>query len=550
MNINEINKSTIFSISFKSAVFSSISRKILPICFFILFGIILQVMPYFNWNFTTLPGNLDTLFNRYVMEHGYRWLTGQEPSFWNAPFFYPAPLTLAYSDCHAGNLVFYAMFRFFGFSPDGAIQCWILLQYVLNFLACNWLLRHLGFSTFAACLGSYLYAFGMPVTAQIGHIQLLPRFMIPVAFGLAYSFWKNPNTGQLALLALAVCWQFASSIYLGTLLILFMVVFFVLMGIYDRHRKDWRKLLIGVDREPLYRLLILIVSIAFFQQLFTPYIEVWQTLNLTQPLSIRLLLLPHIKSYLLPGSDCFFWQWLYPLISIESFKNEHSLFAGLAALIATIAAAWALLCVKHRNPLLYAIFISWLILVIFSLQIGDFSIYKLLRQYILGLNSLRSMTRIILILLLCQAIFIAWLADHFLSRKQHIMLALFTVILILEGAVLKTEMYYNKATEQHNINSLAVELAKLPSNVLFIKFPESLEAEMKTNLYAMLAAQQCNNLFTINGYSGHNPPGWFIYGWQAEKNNYHLDLWRKISGKIFYPEDPMAPWRRTLYIIQ
>ena len=89
---------------------------------FFLAGVLLQLMPYFGWNFSTLPGTLDTLFNRYVLEHGYLWLMGEEPSFWNAPFFYPAPLALAYSDCHAGNLPFYALFRIAGFGPDGALH--------------------------------------------------------------------------------------------------------------------------------------------------------------------------------------------------------------------------------------------------------------------------------------------------------------------------------------------------------------------------------------------------------------------------------------------
>lgn len=156
-------------------------------------GILLQLMPYFGWNFSTLPGSLDTLFNRYVLEHGYLWLMGEEPSFWNAPFFYPAPLALAYSDCHAGNLPFYALFRIAGFTPDGALQCWILLQYLLNFAACVWMLRKLEFSPLAAAAGGYLFTFAMPVTAQLTHIQLLPRFPIPLAFGALWLFWKKPN---------------------------------------------------------------------------------------------------------------------------------------------------------------------------------------------------------------------------------------------------------------------------------------------------------------------------------------------------------------------
>ena len=38
-----------------------------------------------------IPGGFDDArFNMYVLEHGYRWLTGLDKSFWSTPFFYPA----------------------------------------------------------------------------------------------------------------------------------------------------------------------------------------------------------------------------------------------------------------------------------------------------------------------------------------------------------------------------------------------------------------------------------------------------------------------------
>ena len=41
---------------------------------------------------TENPGDLiDGRFNNYVLEHGWLVLTGRQPSFWDAPFFYPSP---------------------------------------------------------------------------------------------------------------------------------------------------------------------------------------------------------------------------------------------------------------------------------------------------------------------------------------------------------------------------------------------------------------------------------------------------------------------------
>lgn len=514
---------------------------------FFLLGILLQLMPGFGWDFSMLPGTIDTLFNRYVLEHGYLWLMGEEPSFWDAPFFYPAPLALAYSDCHAGNLPFYALFRIIGFGPDGALQCWILLQYLLNFAACCWLLRKLEFSPLATAAGSYLFTFAMPVTAQLTHIQLLPRFPIPLAFGAAWLFWKQPKLRFFALLVGALFWQFACSIYLGTLLFLTLAVLFCCLAIRDRKRPDWRRLLLGGGHEILYRMLLLVAAAAILQlYLFPPYLVVWRMLNLTQPLSIQLLLLPHLSSHLLPAGDAVCWQWLHNLIPIDAYKDEHALFVGAAALAATIAAAWTILRAPRKNPLLLITFLCWLLLIAFSLQIGEFCLYKTLRGIIPGLNSLRSMTRIILVLLLFQAIFVAWAVDRLKDGKFKRWLWLFLPVLVAEGMVLQSQYRYDKAAEQAKVDRIAAQLKELPPRSVFFYLPAP-EETGDFNLYAMLAAQQ-TGMVTVNGYSGHNPPGWFPYGRPTPQNwQDALRQWQQLSGKIFFPEDPAAPWKIRLH---
>lgn len=517
---------------------------------FFLAGVLLQLMPVFGWNFSTLPGSLDTLFNRYVLEHGYLWLMGEEPSFWNAPFFYPAPLALAYSDCHAGNLPFYALFRIAGFAPDGALQCWILLQYLLNFAAGVWMLRKLEFSPLAAAAGGYLFTFAMPVTAQLTHIQLLPRFPIPLAFGALWLFWKKPDLRCFTLLIGALFWQFACSIYLGTLLLLALAVLFCCLAIRDWKRKDWRQVLLGDGHEILYRVLLLVAAAAILQlYLFPPYLVVWRMLNLTQPFSIQLLLLPRLSSYLLPAGDAVCWQWLHNQIPIDAYKDEHALFTGIAALTTTLAAAWALCRKRERHPLLLSAFLCWLILIVFSLQIGDFCLYKTLRGIVPGLNSLRSMTRIILVLLLFQAIFVAWAVDRLKDGKFKRWLFLFLPVLILEGMVLHPQYCYDKKQEQAKVDRIAAQLKELPPRSVFIRFADPPEPGPETNLYAMLAAQQ-TGMITVNGYSGHNPPGWFLLGWPEEKDRQSaLRQWQKLSGEVFFQQDPAAPWKIRLYRI-
>src|SRR5262249_28322940 len=73
--------------------------------------------------FEFLPGDIaDNRINNYVLEHGYRYLTGRDDSFWDAPMFYPVPQATAFSDAHIGMLPFYATMRAGGLSPEESFQ--------------------------------------------------------------------------------------------------------------------------------------------------------------------------------------------------------------------------------------------------------------------------------------------------------------------------------------------------------------------------------------------------------------------------------------------
>src|SRR6516225_123977 len=86
-----------------------------------------------------IPGGWgDAVFNMYVLEHGYRWLMHLDSSFWSAPFFYPAPNVITYSDNHLGSLLFYFVFRIFGAGRETALQLWAVTIFALNYFV-TWL---------------------------------------------------------------------------------------------------------------------------------------------------------------------------------------------------------------------------------------------------------------------------------------------------------------------------------------------------------------------------------------------------------------------------
>ena len=59
-----------------------------------------------------LPGDTaDNILNIYILEHGYRCLTGQDQSFWDVPMYYPSRGVTAWWDAHLGMLPVYSCMR-------------------------------------------------------------------------------------------------------------------------------------------------------------------------------------------------------------------------------------------------------------------------------------------------------------------------------------------------------------------------------------------------------------------------------------------------------
>src|SRR5262249_23094163 len=137
-----------------------------------------SILPYFGWSFHSFPGDVwDNRLNNYLLEHGYKWITGQtSASFFDAPFFYPARASIRYSENFLGSLPFYIPWRLLGFDRETSFQIWIILGYMLNYLAAAWVLKKLRFHWFAALAGAYVFAFSQAVLTHSWHIQLHYRF--------------------------------------------------------------------------------------------------------------------------------------------------------------------------------------------------------------------------------------------------------------------------------------------------------------------------------------------------------------------------------------
>ena len=150
-----------------------------PISCWIL-GLWLSFYPTLLSGFALVQGDLgDARFNHYVLEHGFRWISGdpRHASFWDFSFFYPTPLVGSYGDVLLGVAPLYWMLRFAEQSPDTSFQLWQVAVLSLNYLSFYLLLRHLlGYTWWACGCGAFLFAFGSVRTVHFLHPQFLPQF--------------------------------------------------------------------------------------------------------------------------------------------------------------------------------------------------------------------------------------------------------------------------------------------------------------------------------------------------------------------------------------
>ncbi len=130
-------------------------------------------------------------------------------------FFYPYPDTIAFGDNLLGSAPIYAIFRYLGLDRESAFQGWYAVGYALNFLAASYVLTRMRFRPWATGVAAFFFAFGLPMTAQDAHVQLLYRFGVPLA---CFFFWQMVETPRSWALVAAIfwsVWQLYLTIYAG-----------------------------------------------------------------------------------------------------------------------------------------------------------------------------------------------------------------------------------------------------------------------------------------------------------------------------------------------
>jgi hypothetical protein len=467
----------------------------------------------------TVPGGLsDSRFNMYVLEHGYRWLMHLDKSFWSAPFFYPAPNTIAYSDNHLGSLLFYSGFRILGSSRESAFGFWAITIFALNYLVTLVVLRIQKFHPLAAISSAYLFTFPLLMAGQMDHMQLAPRFMVPVAFWMAQLFIESGKGRFLGLLLAACAYQIYLGIYIGYFLILCLIPFCAFIFLY---RKQWlvmRSFLAHatagavVRRSLIYGGFLVAFGLVLLPMAI-PYYEVQQEIG-RRAWEEVVPMLPRWQSYLFAPLSVVWGEMLRFGDSLPT-PGEHELFVGLLPCLGMIVLAYLLW--KRKLGVSESMFaLAMMSVLIFSfvltIYLLGFSLYRYAWQYLPGAGGIRGVSRIMLVLIYPMAFIFGLSVTHainnWLDARAKWIRVLFglgvLMLLVLDQAARVPSMSIVECVAR--IEKMKSEIGNSGRTVLWLNDTNG-EHFVLRHLDAMLTGQDLG-LNVVNGYSSLGPNGY------------------------------------------
>lgn len=476
-----------------------------PFLFGLLVGLIIMPISLMGCNLAYYPGDLgDSRFNLYILEHGYKFLTGQISEYWNAPFMYPEPNVISYSDNLLGTVPVYGFFRVLGFEIFTAFQLWFVSLFILNYTCFYFFAKWLFKNRYAAIIGAFIFAFALSNQASMTHVQVMPRFFLPLALWMILRFSEDFKPKYFFLALLLMTAELYASVYLGLLTFLTGGILMLISAVVSH-----RKLIPRMQNKRWWVLIIssVIINLGCILLLMLPYISRSGTVVKTAYIEI-LQSIPVPISYLYSKGGTLVWQFLSTIGSDLPNPWNQQLFPGAIAFFSFfILLGFFLFRRKYLSKPVILLFSTGLIIIILFIRFGDYTLYRMV--YTLpGYDSMRSMDRIINIVLLFIGVSAAWCFATAFQQKRKWQLPAFLLLIILLGVdnyVMPKSTYRSeKSVAVHRMETLVDKMKEIPKNAVISYEPDSIAQDFAVQLDAMLASQSLN-LKCVNGYSAMCP---------------------------------------------
>lgn len=497
-------------------------------------GLVFTTFQILGFDLSMYPGDFgDGRFNNYILEHGHRFLTGQEPSLWNAPFMYPEPEVVTFSDNLIGTVPLYSIWRAFGCTIETSFQAWYILLTIFNFTACYFLLKFLFKNRYASALGAFIFAFSLTLQTQLTHAQTFPRFFIPLALLCLLIYHKSLHPKYLFAAFLMLVWQFYGGIYLGFMLSVPFTL--LLFWILFNKRREVREFLRD-KRWIIQSMLAVLINIGLLLVLMVPYYL--RSLQFPgTPYHEVVGTLPTVRSYFCSKYGTLFWDKLTNVTVDYATFYDHQLFPGSVTLLSFFALVTLFLFFRKRVRLEPHMYLFWplvgigLMTMLLFFRYNRFTLYYFL-YHAPGFSSMRALTRIINVELFVFALGIALVA-YLLVRKWPKYSALIFIVLLsaltADNFLLKGESYtIRKQDVQIRTAALGKLMDDIPKGSIVSYEPLDDRVPMFFHqIDAMLTAQQLE-LKCINAYTGTSPSTFSPYWWQPSPET--RKLWLDAVG--------------------
>lgn len=458
------------------------------------------------------PDQVDPRLVTYTLERNHQWFGGDRPDegFWDPPFFHPWHRVGTHTESLLGLQPWFSMWRIGGLSPQSSYQLCAMTLLVL----CHWsawaMLRHgFQFTSLPAAAGAFIFAFGLPRSSQLGHVQLFAHYGTPlVVLGLALVF-RDAQRGTVRRWPIWLCTasgvlQLLGSVYLTWFLLLAMALALP-AALLIKHERDllwravaarWRTWIVATSACTAVALPILV-----------PYLQASQRLPGSSYETIQALL-PRVQSLVFPGFASWESRWLR-LQDLDLFRDlpyrwEHAMSPGFL----TLALALVGLAVVSRRPGVRVMSVTAVVLLGFTLVLPEgFSLWRVGYALVPGAPAIRGVVRISLLLLMLLAIGVAAAVTSMVRHRWHrVLIPLALAVIVLEST--QTTTAFEKSSSVQRVSVIAGFFPGTCDVLLFSRQHPNPRTLAVDQLDAMWAGLRLNRP-TANGYSGHQPPGWW-----------------------------------------
>jgi hypothetical protein len=487
-----------------------VKHRIIPVVVLAV-GLVMTFHPTLFSGFVRLQTDLgDTRLNNYLLEHGWRWLSG-DPGvrLWHPSFFYPAPNALAYSDLLLAFGPFYWPWRAFGLGEVLSFQLWMIGIAVCNYAVCFLFLRRgLGFDRLGAALGGFVIGFAASRVGQLGHQQMFPIFFVIGALWATCSMVRSAAAGEarggrrwtaFVLAGCLVAQLYGSHYNLAfTLAILTVAILSALAA------PSWRRVLLGVVRVHWRATTAAgCLALALALPAAIHYLEAAGTVRSRSP-GAALAVLPRLASYVFVHERSWCYGWMTSLDPIRSLPVRHEHAIGLG-FITTGCLLWVVWRTRTRPAVRLAFTVVAVLVVLVTMFPGRIRLWMLLYHAFPPFQGVRAVSRVGMLLAIPAGIAIA----SMVSRRGHGVRAALVVVLAalacLEQGV--TTRSVAVATVEARVDELAARVDRSAEAFLAVPRGPMQRGWSWHHLDAMWAGRR-TGIPTVNGYSGNRPPAW------------------------------------------